>query len=357
DSKYISLSEAPRPYLYLPLRPFYNATTGLAFHIRTASDPAALLPFDMAGSDKRKLELQLAEPLRLEAGAHTMLDGGQGSILASAGLGWSVSEDLRLGVQVDSGASQFTSLGSIHCQDGILEAGSYRASNCYFTQTGKRNSVSLGAEYEIGGNMSAGINLFREQSELGQYGVRGATGRALPLGRDLRRPILPGLTGADSALLPGYLDSELGGIDLEFQLGVSTDRAGEMQLGLQFTRILDAEFSSAMPFQDQVLPWTLAEPVDSARLSFDWQRNAFSGGIQGFYREPISFLNGSEVDGTTMFDVYFSWRTPWNASLSVGASNLLGTGQDEGTQKEATLNDPFEAVYGRIPYVRYQQDL
>jgi predicted permease len=44
DSKYASLNEAPRPYLYVPLRQFYRSDTGLAIHIRTAADPAALIP-------------------------------------------------------------------------------------------------------------------------------------------------------------------------------------------------------------------------------------------------------------------------------------------------------------------------
>ncbi len=59
----------------------------------------------------------------------------------------------------------------------------------------------------------------------------------------------------------------------------------------------------------------------------------------------------------TTFDVYFTWRAPWNASLSVGASNLLNSGVDESGASENKIIDPFEAVYGRIPYVRYQQDL
>ena len=59
----------------------------------------------------------------------------------------------------------------------------------------------------------------------------------------------------------------------------------------------------------------------------------------------------------TTFDVHFTWRTPWNANLSVGASNLLNAGSEDSGPKDNALSDPFESVYGRIPYVRYQQDL
>jgi len=59
----------------------------------------------------------------------------------------------------------------------------------------------------------------------------------------------------------------------------------------------------------------------------------------------------------TTFDVHFTWRTPWNANLSIGASNLLNSGADNDPVSDTGLNDPFESVYGRIPYVRYEQDL
>jgi hypothetical protein len=35
---------------------------------------------------------------------------------------------------------------------------------------------------------------------------------------------------------------------------------------------------------------------------------------------------------------------------------VLNSGTEDKTSTEAGL-DPFESVYGRIPYVRYQQDL
>jgi hypothetical protein len=55
--------------------------------------------------------------------------------------------------------------------------------------------------------------------------------------------------------------------------------------------------------------------------------------------------------------VHFTWRTPWNADLSVGASNILNSGVDEQGASDNQSADPFESIYGRIPYVRYKQDL
>ena len=92
-------------------------------------------------------------------------------------------------------------------------------------------------------------------------------------------------------------------------------------------------------------------------MNLDWSKGNFSGGIQGYYREQIQFLNNQELDSSTTFDVHFTWRAPWNANLSVGTSNVLGTGRGDKGKNDTGLRDPFEAVYGRIPYVRYQQDL
>lgn len=181
-----------------------------------------------------------------------------------------------------------------------------------------------------------------------------STGLSLPLTG------LPGV-GLLAGPLPEqsleYLQSEVTGIDLEFQLGVATDRAGEMHFGLQLTRVLDGSLEANERSSIGLRDWTLSAPADSARLSFDWRKGAFSGGVQSFYRAPMQFMNRGEVESMTTFDVHFTWRTPWNANLSVGASNLLNAGGEEGATGDKVLSDPFESVYGRIPYVRYQQDL
>jgi predicted permease len=41
DSKYINLTEAPRPYFYVAFRQVYRADMGLAVYIRTAGEPSA----------------------------------------------------------------------------------------------------------------------------------------------------------------------------------------------------------------------------------------------------------------------------------------------------------------------------
>jgi hypothetical protein len=323
------------------------------------------LSFDLGDSEQRQLRLQLAEPLFISAGQQSRWLGLLGPEMTVGGsLGWLATDNLGLelsAAQTERGRP-FQPLGSIHCENGVLAPDSYTASGCYFVDqpgTPSLNTLSLGANVALGDRASAAINLFQQEAVAGSaLSSPGAESLNLPLA---------GLSGAGfwggsvAAGMPGrsleFLQSELSGIDLEFQVGVATDRAGEMRLGLQLTRILDGSYQ-AQDFDGTGLnDWTLSEPADSARLSFDWSKGAFSGGVQSYYRAPMQFMNRPGVDSMTTFDVHFTWHMPWNANLSVGASNLLNAGAEDGGAGDTALTDPFESVYGRIPYVRYQQDL
>jgi predicted permease len=44
DSKYHELTESAQPYFYVPLRQFFTANTGVALHVRAATDPLQLAP-------------------------------------------------------------------------------------------------------------------------------------------------------------------------------------------------------------------------------------------------------------------------------------------------------------------------
>lgn len=336
---------------YLPLPLLWNRTAGLAF--------------DIAGSDQRKISLQLSEPISLEMATDARwLNISGNALLAGTALQWAATENLGVGASAQRSQFDFQSLGSIHCENGVLAADSYRASDCYFVNDGNDleiGLVSVGAEYRADRNAMAAIDLFRQEASTDPQSRAPAAGPLAAPVLDpalmsplLANPLQPVLNAGHGI---GFLDSEVTGIDLEFKVGVSTDNAGDMQLGLQFTRVLDGEYRGLFADDGGYSNWNLAAPFDSARVSFDWHKNSFSGGVQGYYREPVRFLNRSGLDAMTTFDVQFTWRAPWNASLSVGASNVLNSGADEAGNNDGKITDPFESVYGRIPYVRYQQDL
>ena len=332
------------------------------------------LNFDLGGSETRKLQLQLFQPLTLSAGssAHVLDQGGANQLGLDATLDVPLGNFLSLtagaGQQLDK--AQFQSLGSIHCMNGILRPDSYTASGCQFVDesyaTSQSRRINLGARYDMG-NASASINWFTQNADLSNPGARQLNmTNGISVAPD--RLLMPGL--GNPLLAPSiHLDSlqqfkgRTTGVDLDFRVGIATDNKGDIRLGLAFSHVLDADYQGIYSNSQNPLSWTLAEPFNSARLNLEWSRGNFSSGVRGFYREPVNFLNRDSVGSLTTFDVHFTWKTPWSANLSVGASNILNSSSEsfnsarEASNADIQASDPLESIYGRIPYVRYQQDL
>jgi hypothetical protein len=356
---------------------FAGDTIGLAAESASASpnqnlpypmmlDPGVDLEFDLGGSETRKLQLVLDQPLSLQGGANTLLlDNGSDFLGLDATLKLPLSNQFSLSAGVDRrlGHARFQPLGSIHCLNGTLRADSYTASGCRFVNeplaSTDQQQVNLGARLDLR-NASASVNWFSRAAELNpSEGGRLAPYSGQPLMSDrLLSPNLgnPLLTTATTDPL-SYLNSEASGVDLDFKVGITTDTRGDLKLGLAFSRVLEADYDGRYAQDANALSWTLAEPFNSARMNLEWSRGAFSTGIEGYYRDSVDFLNRSSIDSLATFDVHFTWRTPWNANLSVGASNVLNAGADSAGGSDNQPADPLEPIYGRIPYVRYKQDL
>ena len=326
----------------------------------------ASLAFDLGGSEKRRLQLQLAKPLTVNINNSLIKSpSGVGSVFLDSSVSLRLNDNLDITTSLGAGRSQaaFQPLGSIHCQNGVLDQGSYRASDCHFINQAnilQQNQVALGLRYG-NNNLNSAVSMFRHEAGIGQQGV---VNYAAPINApipvaglltpDQGNPLLPALSAGQPL---SYMSGETSGLDMEFQVGLTTDSAGDIRLGLQLTRVLDASYEATTAYSPSLQNWTISNPFDSAKVNLDWSKGNFSGGLQGFYREQVQFLNGEDLDSSTTFDVHFTWRAPWNANLSVGTSNLLGSGTEDKGKTDNGLQDPFEAVYGRIPYVRYQQDL
>jgi hypothetical protein len=329
-------------------------------------DRSGGLLFDLGGSETRKLQLQLDQPLSLQAGTDTrVLDSGSNLLGLDATLSLPLTSQLSLGAGVGHqyGASRFQALGSIQCINGTLRADSYTASGCRFVNdalaTSEQQLAELGARLDFR-NATASVSWFTQQSEVDQAGVRQlnrigghATMADSLLSPNLGNPLLAPAVGDPLQ----YLNSEASGVDLNFKVGITTDTRGDVHLGLAFSRILDAEYDGLYTQGAEAFSWTLAEPFNSAHMNLEWSKGAFSTGIQGYYRDSVDFLNRDSVDALTTFDVHFTWRTPWRANLSVGASNVLNAGGESALSTDRQPVDPLESIYGRIPYVRYKQDL
>jgi hypothetical protein len=319
-------------------------------------DPNAGMAFDLGGSETRKLQLMLDQPLSLHGGMRARAyENGTDLLGLDATLEMPLTHgfSLHTGVDRQKAVSQFHALGSIQCSNGTLRADSYTASGCRFVNepmlTAEQQRLALGASLDLR-NASASVNWFTQDAGVEPGGAPWRVGSLLS--PQLANPLLP--AGGDPLQ---YLNSEASGVDLNFKVGIATDDHGDLQLGLAFSRVFDADWAGLYANNAQPLSWTLAEPFNSARMGLEWSRGSFSTGIQAYYRDPVTFLDRNSLDSLATFDVHFTWRTPWNANLSVGASNVLNAGTDSVAGAENQSSDPLESIYGRIPYVRYKQDL
>ena len=102
-------------------------------------------------------------------------------------------------------------------------------------------------------------------------------------------------------------------------------------------------------------------PTDQIRggLPPEWNSGSLSlgGGIGNFGGEVTGQM--IEVPGQasrySSLGAGVTWRTPWRAKLSVGADNLVTRGKNPFGLPDA--RPEAETEEGRVPYVRYQQDL
>jgi hypothetical protein len=226
-------------------------------------DRSGGLLFDLGGSETRKLQLQLDQPLSLQAGMDTRVHDGGGNWLGlDATLNLPLTNQLSLGAGVSRqyGASRFQALGSIQCVNGTLRADSYTASGCRFVNdtfaTSEQQRAELGARLDFR-NATASVNWFTQQSDVDQAGVRQlnrvgghATMADSLLSPNLGNPLLAPAVGDPLQ----YLNSEASGVDLNFKVGITTDTRGDVHLGLAFSRIFDAGFDGFMRQAPRLFP-------------------------------------------------------------------------------------------------------
>ena len=162
-------------------------------------------------------------------------------------------------------------------------------------------------------------------------------------------------------IAPGWEDSlshravSGDGVDLSVAYGIDAGLIGELELEVQFSQVLSRNFSQFRALPDSAYG-LVGEPESQASVGFNWTRGNFSGTVSSHYTDGV-MLNGQVHPAAwTTVDINFAWRTPWNASLSLGAQNLLGQDGSEIGIDGATPPE-LDSAYSRVPYVRYEQDL
>ncbi len=345
---------------------------GYGIHFPSVHFPGIHSPGIHSQHGVQTLRLSLSDPLTLTGQTQQAhIDDLGGLLRFSSDLNLQAGDHTSLGLNFSQSIfdyqPNFRPLGNIHCENGVMEAGSYHASNCQFISdelNGHRitdHLISLGPRWAPSDHISVQLEYFQQQTRTSSNRVAALLNGGSNF--DLNHSLTQMLTTAPIVIAPALADgasvtSRAEGVDLDLRLGFTTSQAGNMELGLQLTRITDIDINmfgveSALPIQ-----YSPIAPFNTAKLDFDWARGDFSGGLQTNYRESVEFFNNQSLDSLTTFDLHFTWRTPWNANLSIGASNLFDDSTElESDNQQDNIDDPFEMIYGRVPYVRYQQDL
>ncbi len=149
------------------------------------------------------------------------------------------------------------------------------------------------------------------------------------------------------------------GIDLNVDYRVQAGDFGDLRFDLLYTHIFE--------YQQQILetdPFRrlqgVFDPDTRASLSVNWSRGDFAAALNGSYVTDTSLSDDSaSLDDWTTWDLQVSWTTPWDGKVAVGARNLF---DEEPPLDFLGLDNPFYAnslhdIYGRVPYLRYEQQL
>lgn len=165
--------------------------------------------------------------------------------------------------------------------------------------------------------------------------------------------------GALAAALPAGAGSEglageREGLDLAVAYDLDAGLVGDLELSFQLSGV----FERRRQADGEVHVSDSLEPVaQHAEVGFSWNRGSFRGSLTSRFVERLDGESDDPRSWATL-DINIGWKTPWDGSVSVGAKNVLGqdSSMTENLGDNGTLSR-FDDVFGRIPYVRYEQDL
>jgi hypothetical protein len=182
------------------------------------------------------------------------------------------------------------------------------------------------------------------QLQRGRTTVTGTLG----LGRDTLGPVSPlpfGSSSADKRLLDSLLGPNSATLDTR-----NASLIGQVNLGTQSWLSIGGTLARVRLIPTQQLRGGQPPEWGAGSLSLSGGRGKFGGEITG---QLIEIPGQSQRYSTLGAGV--TWRTPWRAKLSVGADNIVTRGKNPFGLPDA--REPVGEDEGRVPYVRYQQDL
>ena len=152
---------------------------------------------------------------------------------------------------------------------------------------------------------------------------------------------------------------ETNGIDGEISYAFGMGRLGDFNAVLRWTHVLEFRVPEEGGSHDIV--GSIYTPEDRGQLTLNWSLGDYSAAIVGNYiseQDDDAYYGpgGSEhLASFTTWDVQASYLTPWNGQVTLGARNVFDRDpprNERGVAYDMTQHE----IYGRVPYIRIQQD-
>jgi len=157
------------------------------------------------------------------------------------------------------------------------------------------------------------------------------------------------------------------GIDLDFSYSMAIGRYGDLSTRLYWTRVLNySESDRDDPNQTIHRDGDLYFPKDRGQLTLNWALGDWSATAVGnfisaqeghpYFCRP-EWGNRCRLGTFKTVDLQASWATPWNGQVTIGARNIFDEDPPTTTDLGRRYESGQHSVFGRVPYIRWEQDL
>ncbi len=149
------------------------------------------------------------------------------------------------------------------------------------------------------------------------------------------------------------------GYDVGAAYAFSAGGLGDFDVNLQVS-VVDEYLRRFSPTQPYRRLQQQFDPDLRGQIGLGWTRGNFGATAIGNHITDTSYSdNSANLSSWTTWDIQFNYATPWNGKVVAGARNVF----DRDPPRDPTgLSNPYYSnqlhdVYGRVPYIRYEQDL
>jgi iron complex outermembrane receptor protein len=156
--------------------------------------------------------------------------------------------------------------------------------------------------------------------------------------------------------------TETDGLDVEASYAFSPGRIGDFRATLQWTWVNEYRIDEGdgNGLED---PRRFYDPDHRGTLGLNWALGDFGANLLWHYIAGSSIQDPdgttfAELDSMKTWDLSVSYATPWRGIVTLGARNLFDEDPPTTTDSGAPYYSNYlHDVFGRVPYIRYEQDL